>query len=112
MVRTGQWLHGFLDLCLLALLHEGPDYGFALAQRLSSAGLGEIPGGTLYPALVRLEQQGLVDVSWAASDTGPPRKYFSLNASGRAALRRDSARWAAFRDSMDIVVTPVTDGRR
>ena len=65
MVRTGQWLHGFLDLCLLSLLHEGPDYGFALAQRLTSAGLGEIPGGTLYPALVRLEQQGLVEVSWA-----------------------------------------------
>ena len=104
MKRTGHWLHGFLDLCLLASLRAGPDYGFALAQRLAETGLGEVPGGTLYPALLRLEQQGWVSVSWVASESGPRRKYYALTNAGRAVLERDASRWQQFRDSIDEVV--------
>jgi PadR family transcriptional regulator, regulatory protein PadR len=104
MKRTGHWLHGFLDLCLLASLNSGPDYGFALAQRLAETSLGEVPGGTLYPALLRLEQQGWVRVSWVASESGPRRKYYALTDSGRAVLERDASRWQQFRDSIDMVL--------
>ncbi|MEJ2578731.1 MAG: PadR family transcriptional regulator [Kineosporiaceae bacterium] len=104
MRRSGQWLHGFLDLCLLALLDEAEDYGFGLAQRLTGAGLGEVPGGTLYPALLRLQQQGWVQVTHRPSDSGPPRKYYRLTGDGRTALSRDAAGWRHFRDSLDTVL--------
>ena len=102
--RTGHWLHGFLDLCLLASLRTGPDYGFALAQRLAETGLGEVPGGTLYPALLRLEQRSWVSVSWVASESGPRRKYYALTGAGQTVLDRDTTRWQQFRDSIDEVV--------
>lgn len=104
MAKSGHWLHGFLDLCLLALLRSGPDYGFGLAQRLGAAGLGEVPGGTLYPALLRLERQGWVSVSWADSDAGPRRKYYALTEEGLRAFGRDVAGWQAFRDGIDGLV--------
>lgn len=104
MRRTGHWLHGFLDLCLLSLLSAEPDYGFGLAQRLIDAGLGEVPGGTLYPALLRLEHQGWVSVSWVSSESGPRRKYYALTAQGQGVLERDARRWGLFRDSIDGVV--------
>src|SRR6188508_2059711 len=80
------WLHGFLDLCLLAMLRERPDYGYGLAQRLAAAGVADVPGGTLYPALLRLEQQGLAEPSWAPSDAGPRRKYYAVTPAGREVL--------------------------
>lgn len=96
-----QWLHGFLDLCLLCLLLERRDYGVGLAQRLAACGFGGIPGGTLYPSLLRLEKQGLVQVDWAASDVGPRRKYYELTPEGRAAAAERAAVWREFRDAMD-----------
>lgn len=89
-------LHGFLETCLLSLLEEEPDYGLSLGQRLSAAGLDDVPGGTLYPALVRLERQGLVTVTRVPSESGPPRKYFELNDRGRAQLAERRAEWTSF----------------
>ncbi|HLU27334.1 MAG TPA: PadR family transcriptional regulator [Glycomyces sp.] len=96
-----QWLHGFLDLCLLCLLLERRDYGLGLGQRLSEAGLGDVPGGTLYPSLIRLEKQGLVQTEWEASTVGPRRKYFELTAEGRAAAAARAYEWREFRTAMD-----------
>lgn len=98
-----QWLHGFLDVCLLGLLAERRDYGLGLAQRLAAAGFEEVPGGTLYPSLLRLEKQGLVRTERASSSVGPPRKYYELTTAGRAALAERVRRWAAFRDAVDTV---------
>ncbi|SDE33519.1 PadR family transcriptional regulator [Glycomyces harbinensis] len=96
-----QWLHGFLDLCLLCLLLERRDYGVGLTQRLAGSGFGDIPGGTLYPSLLRLEKQGLVRADWAASDVGPRRKYYELTGEGRDAAAERVAVWREFRDVMD-----------
>jgi PadR family transcriptional regulator PadR len=104
MRRSGSWLHGFLDMCLLALLADREDYGFGLTQRLAGVGLGDVPGGTLYPALLRLERHGWVSVTWQPSDSGPPRKYFHLTPQGREVLIRDAAAWHRFRDSVDTVL--------
>lgn len=106
-----QWLHGFLDLCLLCLLEDGRDYGLGLAQRLEAAGLGAVPGGTIYPALLRLESQGYVVVEWQASTAGPRRKYFSLTEAGRGRAAELRSRWSAFRDGLDLVTGPAAGER-
>lgn len=107
MDRTSQWLHGFLDLCVLALLDVEPDYGYGLSQRLAKAGFGDVPGGTLYPALLRLERQGLLSSSWSVSDSGPRRKYYEPTDDGRTAVRESAAGWQKFRDAVDGVVGSV-----
>lgn len=98
-----QWLHGFLDLCLLSLLAERRDYGLGLTERLSAAGFEEIPGGTLYPSLLRLEKQGLVRTEWVPSASGPRRKYYELTADGRDAVTERARGWVRFRAAMDAV---------
>jgi len=101
--RSSQWLHGFLDLCLLGLLDARRDYGYELGQRLAEAGFDDVPGGTLYPALLRLERQALVAVSWETSVSGPRRKYYDLTDSGRQALAEQVADWQRFSRSIEAV---------
>ena len=99
------------------MLQERADYGYGLSQRLAAAGVAEVPGGTLYPALLRLEQQGLAEPSWARSESGPRRKYYVITSAGRQVLAEQVAEWRRFRDGIDTLteapatVTPVPDGR-
>jgi PadR family transcriptional regulator PadR len=95
------WLRGVLGLCLLALLRDGEAYGYELARRLEEHGLGPVPGGTLYPALLRLEKLGHLRAEWRAGEGGPGRKYYVLTAAGRAALDREAASWRAFTAQVD-----------
>jgi PadR family transcriptional regulator, regulatory protein PadR len=101
---TRLWLHGLLELCLLGLLAERRDYGLGLTNRLSEAGLGHVPGGTIYPALARLEATGMVSSAREPSTSGPPRKYFELTGAGRHALDEGRAEWRAFSRSMHAVL--------
>jgi PadR family transcriptional regulator PadR len=103
------WLHGFLDLCLLAMLRERADYGYGLAQRLAAAGVADVPGGTLYPALLRLEEQGLAVPAWAPSESGPRRKYYAITAAGQLALAERSAQWTRFSQGVNALLTPSTE---
>ena len=105
------WLHGFLDLCLLAMLRERADYGYGLAQRLAVAGVADVPGGTLYPALLRLEEQGLAVPSWAPSESGPRRKYYEITPAGAALLTEQAAQWATFRDGVDVLLSVAREVR-
>ncbi len=99
-----EWLRGVLDPCLLALLDRGETYGYELAGRLQAAGLGPVPGGTLYPALLRLEKQAMVSSQWKAGDGGPGRKYYCLTETGRAALRAQRASWRTFTAAVDGIL--------
>lgn len=101
------WLHGFLDLCLLAMLRERADYGYGLSQRLAGAGVAEVPGGTLYPALLRLEEQGLAVPSWAPSESGPRRKYYAITEAGLDVLAEQAGDWRRFRDGVDALLSAV-----
>jgi PadR family transcriptional regulator PadR len=101
---TRPWLHGLLELCLLGLLGERRDYGLSLGSRLAEAGLGVVPGGTLYPALLRLETTGLVRVQREPSTSGPARKYFELTDEGRDALKGLRREWRTFSRSIDTVL--------
>jgi PadR family transcriptional regulator PadR len=101
----GEWMRGVLSLCVLAVVAEGETYGYAVAQRLQSAGLGTVKGGTLYPVLTRLEQDGLVTSAWREGDGGPGRKFFGVTPAGRAALRERTGSWLVFAERATGLLT-------
>lgn len=103
-----EWLRTVLGVCVLRALLDGPSYGYAITQRLASAGLGDIKGGTLYPLLGRFEEAGFVEVEWRPGDGGPGRKYFSLTEQGRTHARSLAESWAAF----TAATREFTDGAR
>ena len=92
----GEWMRGVLSLCVLAVVAEGATYGYAVAQRLQAAGLGVVKGGTLYPVLARLQEDGLLTSSWRDGDGGPGRKFFAVTSAGRDVLRERSQSWLTF----------------
>ncbi|GEA88490.1 PadR family transcriptional regulator [Cellulomonas cellasea] len=101
----GEWLRGALEVCVLAVLDEGPTYGYAITTRLEELGLGNVKGGTLYPLLARLEESGAVTVEWRPGDGGPGRKYFTLTDRGRTALATRGTAWTRFAATTAAVVT-------
>jgi PadR family transcriptional regulator PadR len=105
--RRSQLLRGVLDLCLLAVMEEGPAYGYEMTKRLHARGLSIVGEGSIYPLLARLEREGLVETYRAASNGGPPRKYYRPSAEGRRALAAGVAEWRAARDALDEVLAPV-----
>jgi PadR family transcriptional regulator PadR len=99
--RRSQLLRGVLDLCLLAVMAEGPAYGYEMTKRLRARGLSTVGEGSIYPVLGRLERDGLVETHRAASNGGPPRKYYSLSPKGEHALGAGVSEWQAVRDAVD-----------
>jgi PadR family transcriptional regulator PadR len=102
--RRSQLLRGVLDLCLLAVMEEGPAYGYEMTKRLRARGLPVVGEGSIYPLLGRLESAGLVDTYRAESNGGPPRKYYRPSARGRRALAAGVDEWRSTRDSVDAVL--------
>jgi PadR family transcriptional regulator, regulatory protein PadR len=105
--RRSQMLRGVLDLCLLAVMVEGPAYGYEMTRRLRARGLSIVGEGSIYPLLGRLERDGLVETHRAASDGGPPRKYYRPSNTGLAALALGVSEWRAARDAVDAVLASV-----
>jgi PadR family transcriptional regulator PadR len=99
--RRSQLLRGVLDLCLLAVMGDGPAYGYEMTKRLRARGLSMVGEGSIYPLLGRLERDGLVETHRAASNGGPPRKYYSLSPKGERALETGVGEWQAARDAVD-----------
>lgn len=91
-----QWLRGVLELAVLAVIAEGPTYGYAITARLERAGLGRVKGGTLYPLLDRLADASAITAEWRDGEGGPGRKYFHLTGAGAARLDVEARRWRAF----------------
>jgi DNA-binding PadR family transcriptional regulator len=90
-------LKGHLDVLLLATLEGGPRHGYAVreALRQGSGGRFDLPTGTIYPALHRLERAGLVSGSWSMAD-GRRRRSYQLTAAGRRKLSGDRTSWHEF----------------
>jgi PadR family transcriptional regulator, regulatory protein PadR len=107
--RTSELLRGVLDLCLLAVIEEGPAYGYEMTKRLRVRGLSIVGEGSIYPLLGRLEREGLVETYRAASDGGPPRKYYRPSREGRQALAAGVSEWRAARDAVDALLAPVKE---
>jgi PadR family transcriptional regulator, regulatory protein PadR len=98
-------LQGHLDGMLLAVLSDGPLHGYAVTEELRrrSAGEFDLPEGTVYPALHRLESAGLLASSWVTV-SGRRRRVYRLSLSGRRAVVDRRARWSAFRSAVDAVL--------
>ncbi len=99
--RRSQLLRGVLDLCLLAVIGEGPAYGYEMTKRLRARGMPIVGEGSIYPLLGRLERDGLVATRREASNGGPPRKYYSLSSDGKQSLETGVAEWMTARDAID-----------
>jgi transcriptional regulator len=99
-------LKGHLDLLLLAALEAGPRHGYAIKEglRTSSKGRFDLPTGTIYPALHRLERAGLIESSWS-SVAGRKRRTYELTVAGRRALGSERAAWQEFAAAVAAVLT-------
>jgi transcriptional regulator len=89
-------LQGTLDLLVLRTLQSmGPQHAYAIATRLQqiSEDLLHLNQGTLYPALVRLEQQGRIKGTWATTETNREAKFYAITKTGEKALTEETRRW-------------------
>lgn len=102
-------LKGHLDGLLLAALEGEPRHGYAIIQELQTRSHGEIdlPTGTIYPALHRLERAGLLGSDWTRTD-GRRRRVYFLTGAGRRALGTERNRWAQFVSALDSALNAPT----
>jgi PadR family transcriptional regulator, regulatory protein PadR len=100
-------LKGHLDGILLAVLEPGPRHGYAIMQalRVRSGGQVDLPTGTVYPALHRLERAGLVRASWLTGG-GRRRRVYQLTAAGRRALDTERSTWRDFSAAVTALLQP------
>jgi PadR family transcriptional regulator PadR len=93
---------GSTAVMILRLLTDEPMYGYQMVKELQarSDGYFEMEQGTLYPALHRLERDGLVRSEWQIAGDGPPRKYYHITDAGRAALLEGVEQWTDFSRSL------------
>jgi PadR family transcriptional regulator PadR len=106
-MEDAQGLKGHLDVLLLATLEDGPHHGYAIkeALRRGSGGRFDLPTGTIYPALHRLERAGLIRGSWSVVD-GRRRRSYQLTASGRRKLDGDRTDWHQFATAVSALLGP------
>jgi PadR family transcriptional regulator, regulatory protein PadR len=102
---TSERLKGNLDMLLLAVLTAGPGHGYSIITRLRerSEGAFDLPEGTVYPALHRLEGAGLLDSTWEMA-AGRRRRLYRLTAAGQESLTAEARRWRAFSGSVALVL--------
>src|SRR5919205_2060 len=98
---------GTLDLLILKVVALGPVHGYAIAQRLQqvSRDVVQVPQGSLYPALHRLENRGWLAADWKASETGREAKFYRLTRKGRAALEEETAGWRRLSGAIAAVLS-------
>ena len=101
----GEALKGHLDLLLLSILANGPAHGYAIIESLRnrSGDVFDLPEGTVYPALHRLEEQGLLKSSWS-EDSGRRKRIYQLTPEGQQALNTRQAEWLTFSKAVNATV--------
>ena len=95
MGKTAELLPGTLDMLILKAVSLKPLHGYGVLQRIQqiSGDALEIPQGSLYPALYRLEHQQLIAAEWGTSDNNRRAKYYTLTPAGRRRLKEETAGW-------------------
>jgi transcriptional regulator len=110
MPSPAQLLPGTLDVLILKAVSLGRLHGYGVLLRIGqiSGGALLIQQGTLYPALYRLEHQGMIKSEWGTSDNGRRAKYYSITAAGRKRMGEEAASWKRLADAMTraLVATP------
>jgi PadR family transcriptional regulator, regulatory protein PadR len=101
-------LQGTLDLMILRTLLSGPSHGHAIAKHIqhTSEDVLQVETGSLYPALHRLEAQGLISSEWELSDKGKRAKFYSLTRAGKKQLTAELSKWEQFSAALGRVLKP------
>ena len=105
---------GTLDLLILKVVAPGPVHGYAIAQRLEqvSRGVIQVPEGSLYPALHRLENRGLLTADWKETETRREAKFYRLTRKGRSQLETEAASWQRLIDAIALILGMANGGAR
>ncbi len=103
---------GTLDLLILKAVERGPVHGYAIAQRLqqTSRDVVQVPQGSLYPALHRLEHRGLLVADWRRTDTGREARFYRLTKKGRSQLQAEAAGWQRLAEAVGLILGPAEGG--
>ena len=97
---------GTLDLLILKIAALGPVHGYAIAQRLQqiSHDVVQVPQGSLYPALHRLENRGYLAADWKETETGRDAKFYRLTRKGQAQLESETANWQRLAEAVGLIL--------
>lgn len=103
---------GTLDLLILKTVAIEPLHGYAIGQRLdrASRGVVQVPEGSLYPALHRLENRGLLTADWKETETGREAKYYRLTRKGRKQLEAEAAGWRRLSKAVGLILAMAEGG--
>jgi PadR family transcriptional regulator PadR len=104
--KRNDLLYGTLDFLVLRTVRLEPLHGYGIQQRLFQVTQGalDINGGSLFPALYRLERQGLLTARWRGTETGRRAKFYSLTAAGRKRLKEETRTWERASETIARVV--------
>lgn len=108
---TTELLQGTLDLLILKSISLGPLHGYGVLlriQQISNDAL-QVQQGSLYPALYRLEHQGLIESEWGTSENNRRAKYYRLTTAGRKRLKDDTAYWQRVSGAIGLVLAASTE---
>ena len=105
---------GTLDLLIMKVAALGPVHGYAIAQRLQQVtrDVVQVPQGSLYPALHRLENRGLLAAEWKESETGREAKFYRLTRKGRGQLETETASWQRLTQAIGLILTMSEGGAK
>ena len=108
---TTELLQGTLDLLILKAISLGPLHGYGVLLRIQQISQDrlQIQQGSLYPALYRLEHQGLITSEWGESENRRKAKYYKLTVAGRRRLQEEVAYWKRFSEAVGIVISAVAE---
>lgn len=97
---------GTLDLLILKITALGSVHGYAIAQRLQqvSRDVVQVPQGSLYPALHRLENRGLLAAEWKPTETGREAKFYKLTRKGRTQMEAETASWKRLTEAVGLIL--------
>ena len=100
---------GTLDLLILKTLVAGPLHGWGISRRIREASreVLQVQQGSLYPALYRLEDKGLVTAEWGISPEGRRARFYRLSAAGRRQLTREAEAWRVYTAAVDLVLRTI-----
>src|ERR671921_598387 len=111
-VGKGDLLQGTLDLLVLKVLGAGPNHGYGIATRIHqlSDDVLKVEEGSLYPALYRMEDQGLIESDWALTENNRKAKFYRLTRKGRAAAQAEVDGWLRLSNAVTKVLRAIEQG--
>jgi PadR family transcriptional regulator PadR len=111
-VRSIDLLQGTLDLLVLKTLSRGPDHGYGIATRIHelSDDVLRVEEGSLYPALYRMEDQGLIESEWAVTENNRKAKFYKLTRKGRTAAQAELDGWLRLSGAVSRVLRAIEQG--